>query len=350
MRLTHTVTCLLLGLAWTAQAQTITTVAGNSTWGQVYNVAVDNAGNLYVPDYTKHVVYKVDTLGATTTFAGNGRGGYSGDGALATNAMLNLPLGTAVAPDGTVYITDSGNDRIRKVAPNGIITTIAGSVAGFAGDGGPASAARLNGPASIVLDSSGNLFFTEIVNWRVRKIAANGTISTVAGTGRCQTQSGDGGFATSADSCPCWLALGPDGSIYFTDDGDGRLFAFARVRKVGTNGIITTVAGTGVSGFSGDGGPAASAQLRSTSGVAVDSTGNIYISDANGARIRKVDTGGIINSFAGTGVSGAGGDGGPAISAQVKSSIMRRTLPARHDPDNALPIESELPQNIEQNA
>jgi uncharacterized protein (TIGR03437 family) len=317
MRHIRTVTCLLLGLAWTIQAQTITTVAGNSSWSLVYNVSLDSAGSMYVPDYGKHVVYKIDTLGSTTIIAGNGKAGYSGDGALATNAQLNQPLGTVVGSDGSVYITDSANDRIRKVSPNGIITTIAGSTAGFSGDGGPASAAKLNYPFSIVMDAAGNMFFTEVNNERIRKISASGTISTVAGTGVCRTQSGDGGPANSADSCPGWLALGPDGSLYFTDDGDGRFFGFKRIRKVAPNGIITTVAGTGVSGFSGDGGPATSAQFRSGSGVAVDSGGNIYIADANGARIRKVDTSGTIRTFAGTGTSGSAGDGGPAVSAQV---------------------------------
>src|SRR5712692_228428 len=163
MRFAQNVGCLLLGMALAVPAwpQNITTVAGNSSWGQVYNVSVDAAGNLYAADYTKHVVYKVDRLGSTTVVAGTGTAGYSGDGALATSALLNSPLGTAVAPDGTLYIADYGNNRIRKVAPNGIITTIAGSTAGFAGDGGPATNAKLYGPFSLALDAGGNLFLTD---------------------------------------------------------------------------------------------------------------------------------------------------------------------------------------------
>ena len=186
MDVRRSLTCLFLGLiaALPVQSQTITTVAGNSSWGQIYNVSVDSAGNLYAADFTKHQVYKVDTLGATTVVAGNGKAGYSGDGALAVNAQLNSPVGTAIAPDGTLYIAEFSNDRIRKVAPNGIITTIAGSVGGFTGDGGPATAARLNAPLSLVLDPDGNLFFTDSSNLRVRKIAVNGVITTVAGTGR----------------------------------------------------------------------------------------------------------------------------------------------------------------------
>jgi uncharacterized protein (TIGR03437 family) len=320
MHTTHIITRWLLApaLAIPVWSQNISTVAGNSTWGQIYNVTVDAAGNLYAADFTRHVVYKTDRLGATTVVAGTGTRGYSGDGALATGAQLNQPAGTAVAPDGTLYIADFGNDRIRRVAPNGIITTIAGSVQGFTGDGGPATAARINGPLSLVLSPAGDLFFTDSANLRVRRIAANGTISTVAGTGRV-SRSGDGGPATAADSAPGWLALGSDGSIYFTDDGDARFFGNKRVRKVAPNRAITTVAGTGVAGFTGDGGPATQAQLRSASGVAVDPTGNVFIADAVNARIRKVGLDGNINTFAGTGVAGAGGDGGPALSAQLNN-------------------------------
>lgn len=312
----HIIGCLLVGFAMAepAQPQTITTVAGNSSWGQIYNVSVDAAGNLYVADFTMHVVYKVDRLGSTTVVAGTGVAGYSGDGALATTAKLDGPLGTAVAPDGTLYIADYSNTRIRKVAPNGIITTIAGSTAGFSGDGGPATNAKLGGPFSLALDAGGNLFFTDYLNRRVRKISANGNISTVAGTGGF-SQSGDGGPATSADSLPGWLALGPDGSVYFTDDGNAQSVGFKRVRKVAPNGIISTVAGTGAAGFTGDGGPATAAKLQSVDGVAVDSAGNIFISDAGNARIRKVDPSGSINTYAGTGQAGNTGDGGPAIQA-----------------------------------
>jgi uncharacterized protein (TIGR03437 family) len=300
------------------RSQTITSVAGNSSWGQIYNLSIDAARNMYVADFTKNVVYKVDRQGTTTTVvAGTGTRGYSGDGAPATNAQLASPGGTAVAPDGTLYISDCGNDRIRKVAPNGIITTIAGSVGGFLGDGGQATAARLNCPRSIVLDAAGNLFFTDSLNLRVRKIAANGVITTVAGTGRL-SQSGDGGPATSADGAPGWLALGPDGSLYFTDDADaGSRSAYKRVRRVAPSGTISTVAGTGVAGFTGDGGPATAAQLRAVSGVAVDAAGIVYISDWGNERIRRVDRDGIITTYAGTGAAGIAGDGGPAIGAQL---------------------------------
>jgi uncharacterized protein (TIGR03437 family) len=320
MRLTGSTACLFAGLvlASPARSQTITTVAGNSSWGDVQNVTVDAAGNMYAADVTKAVVYKIDRLGNTAVVAGNGTQGYSGDGAAATAAQLRQPSGTAVAPDGTLYIAEYGNNRIRKVAPNGIITTFAGTgTAGFTGDGGAATAARIYAPHSMVMDTAGNLFFVDIGNYRIRKIAPNGTITTVAGTGRCPVQSGDGGPATSADSCPGWLALGPDGSLYFTDDGDLRFFGYSRVRKVAPNGVISTVAGTGVNGFNGDGGPARAAQFRGVCGVAVDSAGNLYISDGLNSRIRKVDRDGIITTYAGTGGDGSAGDGGPAIRAQL---------------------------------
>lgn len=300
-----------------AEAQTITTVAGNSSWGAVYTVALDSGGNIYVPDSTRHAIYKVDQFGATTVIAGiPGRPGNTGDGALATAALLNSPVGVAVGADGSVYIADTNNDRIRKVAPNGIITTIAGSVGGFSGDGGAATAARMNGPDFILVDPAGNIYFTDYLNFRIRKISTNGIITTVAGTGRV-TMSGDGGPATAADGAPCWIALGPDGSLYYTDDGDARLNGYKRVRRVAPNGIVTTVAGTGIAGFTGDGGPATAAQMRSASGVAVDASGNIFIADAQSARIRKVEPNGVIRTYAGTGTAGAGGDGGPALSAQL---------------------------------
>lgn len=318
-KIVHRSFWLGLALVLPVWSQTITSVAGNSSWGDVQNLSLDSAGNIYVPDPSKHVVYKTDKLGVTTTVAGTGTRGYSGDGALAINAQLSIPGGTAVAPDGTLYITEYGSNHIRKVAPNGIITTIAGTgTAGFTGDGGPAISARIYAPYSIVLDSAGNLYFVDIGNYRVRKITPAGIITTVAGSGKCPILSGDGGPATAADSCPGALALGPDGSIYFTDDGDLRYFGFPRVRRVAPDGTISTVAGTGTSGYSGDGGPAVQAKFVGLSGVAVDSAGNLYISDGAGDRIRKVDSGtGFVNTFAGTGVGGSSGDGGPALKAQI---------------------------------
>lgn len=309
------VTALAIAFAGLSPAQTITTVAGNTSWGNVYQTAVDAAGNIFVADSTRNQIYKVDPQGVSTVVAGTGTPGYSGDGAQATTAQLRNPYGVAVARDGTLYIADYTNDRIRRVAPNGIITTVAGTgVGGFTGDGGQATAARIQGPFTLVLNAAGDLYFVDYGNYRIRRITPAGVISTVAGTGRT-TLSGDGGLATASDSIPGWMALGSDGSLYFSDDGStgvGR----ARVRRVAPNGIITTFAGTGVSGFNGDGGPAIRAQFRSVSGIALDGGGNLFIAEQGGHRIRRVDTSGNITTYAGTGTAGTAGDGGAALTAQ----------------------------------
>lgn len=300
----------------TLAAQTITTVAGNSSWGRVIQTAMDKDGNLYAADYDYHVVYKIDRIGATTIIAGTtGRAGVTGDGGLATSALLRNPTGTAILPDGSLLIADYGNDKIRKIAPSGIITTIAGTgVGGFQGDGGQASAARINGPRTFAVSSTGVIYFVDYANLRIRRIGLDGVITTVAGTGR-STLSGDGGLGTSTDMFPGAVSLALDGSLLIADDGVPNARGTRRVRRVGTNGIVSTVAGTGTAGFSGDGGPATLAQLQSADGVAMDSVGNIYISEYNGARIRKVNVNGIITTYAGTGRAGSTGDGGLATNA-----------------------------------
>ncbi len=318
MRTFHRIPLLVASLLLEASGwgQTLSSVGGNSSWGNVYNVTVDSAGNLYAADSTGHEIFKIDPQGVTTVVAGNGRAGFAGDGGPATAAALRNPSGTAIGPDGSLYIADYGNDRIRKVSPDGVISTIAGSVGGFTGDGGPATAARLNGPASLAFDGAGNLIFTDYLNLRIRKITPAGVITTVGGTGRFSL-SGDGGLATGTDAYPYWLAVARDGTIYFTDDSDARLNGNARVRKIATNWVITTAAGIGVSGYTGDGGPATAAQLRSASGVALDGNGNLYIADASDSRIRKVSPSGIITTYAGTGTAGVTGDGGPAIEGRL---------------------------------
>jgi uncharacterized protein (TIGR03437 family) len=306
---------IALTLTLTIDAQTIEPVAGSSTWGRVNNVAVDGAGNLYCADYNNSVVYKITPTGVSTVYAGVvGKFAYAGDGGPATSANLNGPLSTAVAPDGTLYIGDFNNARIRKVATNGTITTYAGSgVGGFLGDGAAATSARINGPFSMFLDSKGVLYFVDYNNLRIRKIGTDGVINTVAGSGKF-TVSGDGGLATATDIIPGFLAVAPDGTIYFSDDGYPDQGSH-RLRKVATNGILTTVAGNKTSGYTGDGGQATAAELRSADGVALDSSGNIYIVETDGARIRKVAPNGIITTYAGTGTAGSGGDGGPAAAA-----------------------------------
>ena len=304
---------------------TITTVAGTGTNGFTgdggpataaelfapYGVAVDVAGNLYIADASNQRIRKV-TNGTITTFAGNEQYRFSGDGGPAISATFSVPQGLALDATGAVYIGDS--NRIRRVS-NGIITTVAGNGSyGFSGDGGPATSAAIQS-TGVAVDAGGNFYIADNGNARLRKVS-NGIITTVAGTGRISF-SGDGGLATSAAlEGPYSVALDASGNIYMADSGNNR------IREV-SNGIITTLAGSGPSctsttcgSFSGDGGPATGATLAEPNGVAVDATGNVYIADTLNNRIRKVSNG-IITTVAGNGTPGFSGDGGPATAASL---------------------------------
>jgi hypothetical protein len=246
-----------------------------------------------------------------TTVAGSGIEGYSGDGGPATLARMARPSGVAVGPDGSLYVSDGHNFRIRRVSPDGTITTVAGTgVIGFSGDGGPATAARIGAPHGIAVDASGAIYFSDFTNHRVRKVAADGTISTVAGTG-APGYTGDGIAATSARLFgPMGLALDASGNVHVADHANHR------IRKISTDGTITTVAGSGGFGNAGDGGPATSATLAYPGGVAIDAAGRIVIADTENHRIRRVATDGTITTIAGTS-SGFSGDGGAATSAAL---------------------------------
>jgi sugar lactone lactonase YvrE len=319
-------------------------VAGNGTFGfsgdggpatsaQLgfwLGVAADSAGNLFIADRDNQRIRKVDTAGTITTVAGTGAGGFSGDGGPATDAQLSAPSGVAVDAAGNLFIADISNDRIRKVDTAGTITTVAGNGTwGFSGDGGPATNAELNGPQGVTVDPAGNLFIADSWNNRIRKVDTAGTITTVAGTGgggpvvptpaswsdnQANTTvagNGDGGPATSAQLFnPSGVTVDLAGNLFIADTGN------SRIRKVDTTGTITTVAGTGTNGFSGDGGPATSAQLSTPLGVAVDPASNLFIADSWNNRIRKVDTAGTITTVAGNGTGGFSGDGGPATKAE----------------------------------
>jgi uncharacterized repeat protein (TIGR02543 family) len=301
----------------------ISTVAGNGTsgfsgdggpatsaqLGGPMDVAVDSAGNLYIADVGNHRIRKVNTAGIILTVAGNGSAGFSGDGGPATSAQLNQPRCVALDEVGDLYIGDSVNNRIRKVNTAGIIITVAGNGSGgCSGDGGPATSAQLGYPDGVAFDNAGNLYFVDR-NFRIRKVDIIGTITTVAGNGNIG-DSGDGGPALSAQLYyPSGVAVDTAGNIYFATT------MAARIRKIDKAGTITTVAGKGLAGYSGDGGVATSAQLSGPLDVAVDSAGNLYIADSGNCRIRKVSTSGTITTFAGG--NSSLGDGGPATAAEL---------------------------------
>jgi uncharacterized protein YjiK len=307
----------------TASVALISTVAGNGTNGfegdgaaatsakldTPFDVARDSSGNIYIVDSNNNRIRKIDTNGNITTVAGDGTGGFGGDNGAATSAQINTPRGIAIDSSGNIYIADTSNHRIRKVATNGTITTIAGTgTEGYSGDGGAAISAQFYYPYSLAFDSDGNLYVADMWNKCIRKIDTNGDISTVAGTGT-YGYSGDGGVATSAQiSQPFGIAIDSNDNLYIADTYNDR------IRKVtAITGIITTIAGDGTNGFSGDGGNATDAQLNNPFGVAVDSSGKIYIADSMNSRIRKVDTNGTISTLAGGGSGVA--DGGNALSA-----------------------------------
>jgi sugar lactone lactonase YvrE len=278
-------------------------------------VAVDATGNLFIADMRNHRIRKVQAT-VVTTVVGTGEIGGAGDGGPSTGAQLWGPGGIAVDASGNLFIADQLNRRIRKVETStGLITTVAGTGEyGFAGDGGPATGAQFWSPAGIAVDATGNLFITDQADHRIRKVEhATGLITTVAGTGE-RGFTGDGGPATSARlASPTGVAVDESGNLVIADQLNHR------IRKVeAATGLITTVAGTGESGFSGDGGPATSAELSTPAGIAVDATGNLFIADQGNHRIRKVKAAtGLITTVAGTGESGFTGDGGLATSARL---------------------------------
>ncbi|WP_295433562.1 PKD domain-containing protein [uncultured Thiodictyon sp.] len=306
---------------------TITTVAGNGQSGGLSgdggpataaslfgstDVAVGPDDSLLIAHSGSNLIRRVGPDGRITTVAGiiNSNGGFSGDGGPATAADLHYPYGVAVGPDGSLLIADTLNNRIRRVGPDGRITTVAGNgQAGFSGDGGPATAAALALPSGVAVGPDGSLFIAD--NNRIRRVGPDDRITTVAGNGQAGF-SGDGGPATAASLYgPQGVEIGPDGSLLIADTYN------YRVRRVGPDGRITTVAGNGQKGFSGDGGPATAASLRYPIGVAVRPDGSLLIADAGNNRIRGVGPDGRITTVAGNGQAGFFGDGGPATGASL---------------------------------
>ena len=268
-------------------------------------------GSLYISDNNNSRIRRIGPDGVMSTYAGNGQYGGSGDGGQATQAMLAGPRGIALAPDGSLYITDPGNYKVRKVSPDGVITTFAGNgQSGDSGDGGPATQARLMSPSALAVGPDGSLYIVDAGASRVRRVAPDGIITTVAGNGQYDF-TGDGGPATSATlAYPYGVAVAPDGSLIIADSDN------VRIRRVMPDGKIDTIAGNGEYGYSGDGGPAKQAAIGWVLSVSIAPDGTIYFSD-DFSRIRKISKDGIITTVAGTGVSGFNGDDKSPLETQL---------------------------------
>jgi sugar lactone lactonase YvrE len=275
-------------------------------------IAYDAAGDLFFVDTNRNQAFEVSLAGVLTTIAGTGTQGFSGDSGSATNAELNAPQGIAVDPSGTIYIADTGNHRIRSIT-GGQIATIAGTgTPSFSGDGLAATTATLSTPTALAIDPQGNLLLCDTANHRIRRISA-GIITTIAGTG-VQGFSGDGLAATAAElDSPAGLATSPDGRIFLADSHNHRL------RLVTTTGIIQTIAGIGTPGYSGDGLAATAAQLSLPRGITLDAAGNILFADSNNQRIRSINAQGIIQTIAGSGVQGIAPDDSAAASVSINT-------------------------------
>jgi hypothetical protein len=311
-----------------AATGTISTIAGSDPFGdfsgdggpagaaalnEPAGVAVMPDGGYLIADAGNDRVRRVFPDGTIRTVAGTGMYGFSGDGGPATAANLQAPLGVAVLPDGGFLIADAAAARVRRVSATGIITTVAGNgTRGFSGDGGPATAAQIYDPNGLAVLPDGGFLIAD-GDYVVRRVFPDGTITTVAGTGT-PGFSGDGGRATAAQlNNPYSVAVTPDGGFLIADTGN------RRVRRVSPTGIITTVAGTGVQGSSGDGGAATGAQLNYPTGIATTADGGFLIADWFGNRVRRISPAGVITTVAGTGTSSifTNGDGGPATAANI---------------------------------
>jgi sugar lactone lactonase YvrE len=278
---------------------------------QPYGIAVDSAGNVYFSEYGNSRVRKITPDGGITTVAGNGTYGSSGDGGQATKAQLASPAGLALDTAGNLYIADADSSCVRRVSSDGVIVTVAGNgTYGSSGDGGQATNASLRTPYGVTVDASGNLYIADALANRVRRVTPDGIIATIAGNGALGF-TGDGNQATKARlRLPFAVAVDASGTLYIADTGNNR------IRQVISNGVITTIAGNGIAGYGGDGGLAKNAQVVGPTALAADANGNLYIGGISANRLRQI-AGGSISTIGGAGVLGYSGDGGDALAAQV---------------------------------
>jgi sugar lactone lactonase YvrE len=281
-------------------------------------LALDDKGDLYISDIGAHRVFKLNSQGNLTVIAGTGEGGFSGDGGPAVKAQLNAPHDLAFDAEGNLLIADTFNHRIRRIDRQGVITTVVGSgKAPYSGYGATAPKDTLNNPQGVAVDREGNILIADTYNRVVRRLDRNGTLTVIAGS--VAGLSGDGGRATEAQlNLPMAVTVGPDGDVYVSDAAN------SRVRRVKADGGIQTLAGfgggegLGGAGFVGDGGPAEKAKLFTPADVRFDTAGNLYISDSGNNRIRIV-RGGVITTIAGIGRAGFSGDGKEALAAELNT-------------------------------
>jgi sugar lactone lactonase YvrE len=283
-----------------------------------HGIAATPNGIVFVSDTDSSRVLRVDRKGKIALFAGQpDLHSFEGDGGPATDALLHGPTGLAVDAGGNLYIVDHGNNRVRMVDAQGVITTVAGSgttgtrQGGSAGDGGPATKAMLQEPMGVAVDPAGRLYLADRGNWRVRTVDGAGTITTLAGNGDTGPERLEGPATEAALGLPVGVADGPGGSVYISDE------VAHRIVEVDADGVMATIAGTGNAGYSGDGGPAVEAELNAPGHVATDARGNLYFADAENHAIRVVNRKGVIRTVAGTGKPGFRGDGGPATKARL---------------------------------
>ncbi len=321
---------LAFGSIINAYAQIISTYAGINDTGYTgsggpatsaalhwpCSICINESGNIYFTDEENNCVRKISSTGIISTIAGIGgvtTAGFGGDGGPAIAAHFSSDWGLAFDASGNLYITDQGNNDIRKVNTSGIISSLINTRANISdGNGGPVTAAHLMSPLGITTDAAGNIYICDLNAHNIRKINASGIISQLAGITGTPGYSGDGGPATNAlINKPFGIAIDPSGNLFFCDGGSNC------VREITPAGIITTIAGTGIAGFSGDGGPASNCKLNDPTGVYIDRSGNILITDCLNNRIRRINKNGIINTITGTGPGAYFGDGGLCINAEL---------------------------------